>query len=128
MMLQSPNPQLHPSNKTTPFPTRTHLLMVPIPIHEAFKHLSLWDPFKLSMINVRKHFSYDVFVHTTESAWVFNVHFCMKYIFNHYLHLGEETRAQRYEVTELKSQGWACKMRRADDVQGLHTVSSGCGR
>lgn len=73
------------------------------------------------MTNVRKPFSYDVFVHATESTCVLNVHFCVKYIFNIYLNLygvthsmDKETRVQRYEVTELKSQGWACKMRKTD--------------
>lgn len=31
--------------------------------------------------------------------------------------MGKETRAQRYEVIELRSQGWACEMRRADSAQ-----------
>ena len=36
----------HPNSDTLP-PTRPHLLIVPLPVGQAFKHMSLWAPFLL---------------------------------------------------------------------------------
>ena len=33
--------KVHPHNDTLP-PTKTHLLIVPLPMGQAFKHMSLW--------------------------------------------------------------------------------------
>ena len=32
------------SNKTAPIPTRPHLLIVSLPVAQAFKHINLWGP------------------------------------------------------------------------------------
>lgn len=74
-------------------------------------------------------------MHTTGSVCALNDHFCMKYTLNLYLNLyvvthsmEKEPRAQRYEVTELKPQGWGYRMMKADFVQTSNIVSSDCGR
>jgi hypothetical protein len=46
MISQGPPPQRHTSsNKSTPTPSRPHLLIVPLLRGQAFKYMNLWEPY-----------------------------------------------------------------------------------